>query len=172
MPVNKDNAADSEYHEQIEDKYIVTQEKDSVIVTRIKDGASLFMQGDDAALFLREVDAIEDAEIRNYAISQYDEVFDKVDAELTSEIKSIVSAEEIVDKQGTRPILKPSLDGVYSGKTLGASDQHVVFSLGRCSLIVEKKNLDRVPGEGEIVEMKFSGGKGVIKPEKGVDRGR
>lgn len=270
----KENTMDKE-----EDKYIVTPEKDSVIVTRLRDGATLFMQGDDADYFLREVDTIKDTAIRNHAIAQYDDVFEKMDTRVASvptkfqlsenKIRDILanaseefnpantgyyeSVEELVEKvrgsknwsqgevfvyaesedkyvvmkqiapsscemltitqDGYKDVLTayrfeqdelvamvkgfmgdgPSLEDVslraaqeigkhkelviqadpamgnkYEGKILGVTDQHVVVSLGRSALIVNKRDVDRVPAVEDNVKLAFAGGKGVFEVVKGV----
>lgn len=59
-----------------QDQYLVETQNSGlfVTVTRLADGATLFMQDESAAKFLLEID-IDDTEKRNWAISQYDDLF-------------------------------------------------------------------------------------------------
>lgn len=101
------------------------------------------------------------------------EMTDVLNASLTPPgMDSLVLAEEIVDEKGRRPIVYPSPESSYFGKVLGLTDQHVVVSLGRSSLIVDKSSLDRVPKENENIDLKFINGRGVLNTNKSVDLGR
>ena len=85
---------------------------------------------------------------------------------------SLTAAQKIAMDKGEFSVADPAQDKTHSGKVLGVTDHHVVVSLGRSALIVEKRDIDRVPAVEENVTLKFEGGKGVFQPPKDLDLGR
>lgn len=62
----------------------------------------------------------------------------------------------------------------YMGAIMGATEHHVVQSLGKAAVIHNKTSLDRVPEKGEIISISYDDlGNGTVEPvkqDKGVSR--
>jgi hypothetical protein len=62
----------------------------------------------------------------------------------------------------------------YMGAIMGATEHHVVQSLGKAAVIHSKTRLDRVPEKGEIISISYDDlGNGTVEPvkqDKGVSR--
>lgn len=79
------------------------------------------------------------------------------------EKNSLSAAENIAQQRGEFSLAETG-DKKYEGQILGATDFHVIQSLGKSAVIHEKKNLDRIPQDGELVLVKYSNGKGGVEP--------
>lgn len=88
------------------------------------------------------------------------------------EDESLRAAQEIGKQKELVIQADPAMGNKYEGKILGVTDQHVVVSLGRSALIVDKRDVDRVPAVEDNVKLAFAGGKGVFEVVKGVVLGR
>ena len=92
--------------------------------------------------------------------------------EIGSEVDCFQAAQKLAEQKETVTIADPDQGKTYSGKVLGVTDHHVVVSLGRSALIIEKRDIDRIPAVEENVTLKFENGKGVFQPPKSLDMGR
>lgn len=81
---------------------------------------------------------------------------------------SMPTAQDIAKQKGEYFFANPAENKTFEGKILGVTDQHVVVSLGRSALIVNKRDVDRVPAVEDNVKLAFAGGKGVFEVVKGV----
>lgn len=78
--------------------------------------------------------------------------------------KSLAEAEVIANEIGE---YGKAIDGkLYMGVVKGVTDFHVVQNLGRSAVIHRKADLDRVPNQNEMVNIKYSGGRGSVEPRK------
>lgn len=60
----------------------------------------------------------------------------------------------------------------YGGKILGVTERHVVQNLGMAAVIHHVDDLDRIPAQGELVNISYVNGCGIVVPRvKGVERG-
>lgn len=84
------------------------------------------------------------------------------------ENESLQAAQKIGKQKELVIQADPAMGNKYEGKILGVTDQHVVVSLGRSALIVDKRDVDRVPAVEDNVKLAFAGGKGVFEVVKGV----
>jgi hypothetical protein len=82
--------------------------------------------------------------------------------------ESLRAAQEIGKQKELVIEVDPAKGNKYEGKILGVTDHHVVVSLGRSALIVNKRDVDRVPAVEDNVKLAFAGGKGVFEVVKGV----
>lgn len=83
------------------------------------------------------------------------------------EIGVIAHRKAIVEFVSAEPV-----DRECSGKVMGSNAFYTALSLGLNALVIPNKVLDRVPVEGESIEIDFKGGVGrVSSPEQGQGKG-
>ena len=141
---------------------IIDAAADKILEGDLSPGSSISLRdfnGNNASVFRSAIDGV-----MNYDIPFAFEPF--------WEKASLTAAQKIAMDKGEFSVADPAQDKTHSGKVLGVTDHHVVVSLGRSALIVEKRDIDRVPAVEENVTLKFEGGKGVFQPPKDLDLGR
>ena len=82
--------------------------------------------------------------------------------------QSLKEAETIAGNKGEYGLV--GSDREYAGRVIGVTDAHVVISTGRGAVISGKGMLNRCPGMGEDVSIKFKNGVGVVSENREMDQ--